>query len=343
MHQYKACFGIDIAADTFTACAFFPEERRATPVETFPNNPKGFRKFLTFVTRHARNIPRSFCMENTGVYGLALALFLNKESEAVFVEPAQHVRKAQKEGQGKSDALDSRMIAEYAFRYEDRLTPFVPPPESVLRVKSLLRARENCVKERTAAKNALAALKRHPVKMPFLDALHRERVQQANKQVAAVEKEIRRLLNEDKGIREKVRLVKTVPGVGPLLAAHAFVLSRGFQVVLPYRTLLSYLGMCPLEHQSGTSIRKRSKGRGYGPRAVRKLIGLAAMRLCATDPRHKAYWELKKRCGKSGRVILNNIGAKMLKIMLAVLQSGKVYDPGHVSRHPHPQFQAVTA
>ena len=48
------------------------------------------------------------------------------------------------------------------------------------------------------------------------------------------------------------------------------------------------------------------------------------MRLVSIDGSpHQAYYQRKKAEGKSGRLVLNNVGNKLLRVMAAVLRDGR--------------------
>jgi hypothetical protein len=46
----------------------------------------------------------------------------------------------------------------------------------------------------------------------------------------------------------------------------------------------------------------------------------------------------KKAVGKEGTLILNNIANKLLKIVCAVINSGKKFDGKYISLPPKPKF-----
>jgi hypothetical protein len=50
------------------------------------------------------------------------------------------------------------------------------------------------------------------------------------------------------------------------------------------------------------------------------------------------YFEDKKAQNKLGRLILNNIANKLLKILCAVINSGKKFDAAHISQRPTPKI-----
>ena len=131
-----------------------------------------------------------------------------------------------------------------------------------------------------------------------------------------------------------VTLLATAPGVGTLMAAHLLVISNGFQQALPYRRLAAYLGIAPLPYESGTSVRRLPKTRGYGPRIMRKLLHLAARSVVTHNKEFKRYYARKRAQGKPGLLVLNNVANKLLRLLCSMIKNNKPYIDGYVSVNP---------
>lgn len=194
---------------------------------------------------------------------------------------------------------------------------------------------EQLVRERTAKRNALHVLRRKAVPTPLAVRIAEDAVAYLAERVEEIDREVRGLVSEHPTIGPAFALLLSVPGVGPLLAAHVAVATGGFAQRLVAKRFSAYVGTCPLEYESGTSVRRRPTSRGYGPSAVRKLLYLASVRLVGVEgSAHRAYYRRKTAEGKSGRLVLNNVGNRLLRVMAAVLRDGVPYEPGHVSVRP---------
>ncbi len=160
--------------------------------------------------------------------------------------------------------------------------------------------------------------------------------------IKEIDREVRRLVSTHPTIGPAVALLVSIPGVGHLLAAHVVVATSGFTAPLVAKRFAAYVGICPLDSrpaeaggESGTSVRGRPSSRGYGPSAIRKLLYLASMRLVSIEgSAYQAYFRRKKAGGKSGRLVLNNVGNKLVRVMAAVLRDGVPYTADHVSTRP---------
>lgn len=325
---------IDIASEEHSVAVFQPGvSERATML----NTPHGFEEFLRWSMAHGCSPKNSIiCLENTGVYGESLTYYLAAEGWRITVEAPQKVKRGMGK-QSKNNTLDAKQIAEYAYRYEDTLH-FWQPPEAVLkRLRTLLTTRRHCDEEKTSVQNMLKAFERKVVRTPSAEALlHKQEalfIEQLSIIATAIVDELKS--NSD---FPKVDLADSVPGVGMLMGVELLVMTNGFRECLDYKQLSSYLGICPHEHSSGTSVYRKPKSRQSGPSEMRKLLHLAAMSGLRTKTQFPVYFAKKKAAGKEGTLILNNIANKLLKILCAVINSGKKFDSKYISLPPKPKI-----
>jgi transposase len=227
------------------------------------------------------------CLESTGVYGEALCYWLHERGYRVVVEDAAKVRRAMPVAGAKTDALDARRIADYAARFLDELRPWTPSEAVVEQVRTLLTMREQLVRERGAKRNALHVLRRKAVPTPLAVRIAEDAVGFLADRIEEIDREVRRLAAEHPTIGPAFALLLSVPGVGPLLAAHVVVATGGFERALVAKRFSAYVGVCPLEHESGTSARTVTPAPSRPPpttgnRLPHKSPGIAAAPLTST-------------------------------------------------------------
>jgi transposase len=275
-----------------------------------------------------------FCLEATGVYVEPLSYFLVAKGYPVAIEAPHKTKRAFYPLGQKTDPLDSRQIAEYAHRFFDQL-PFWKPSEAIVeQIRVLLTAREQFTEQRTANQNALQAIRRKVVKTPPAEKAFEATIDHLQQQIKQIDKEIKDRISGHPTFGPAVALLTTIPGVATLLAAHMLTLSDGFTKPLNARHIASHLGICPLAFESGTSVKKKPKSRRGGPPRLRKLLYLAAMSLRTHQPQFKQYYFRKLEQGKVGKLVLNNIENRLLKIMCAVLRTRTPYIVGYKSVNP---------
>lgn len=332
MTQFKYFVGIDIASSTFTASVGALPWKVVLKPQEFENTEDGFQTWLDWLVMH-QILPDQtvVCMEATGVYGEGLAYFAFAKGYRVAVQPPLEVKRAFKPNIRKTDAVDSLQIAEYAARYADKLNLWQPRNDVLEQIKVLLATREQFVVQNIAHKNSLKAIQRKPVKTPFAEQSHSEMIEFFEKQIRAIDAEIRRLIESDPTFKHMLVLLLSVPGVGLLLAAHMILLT---QMSLNYKQLNSFLGIAPNEHSSGSSVHRHPTSRHFGPAAIRKLLYLAALSVSTHRKQFRSYFLSKTQEGKPARVVLNNIENKLVKIICAVLRTNLPYNPNYASVQP---------
>ncbi len=272
--------------------------------------------------------------ENTGVYSETLCYQLHEKGFTLSLLDPRTVWKAFGDGQPKNDPLDSQRIAEFGFRYTDKLRIWQPQEIIIEQVRVILSTREQLVQQKTATKNARSTLARKIIQTPAANRALEATLAHLEAQVERLEEELKRLIRSHPTIMQGVSLLMSAPGVSWLLSGHFAVMTRGFTEVPSYRTMAQYLGISPNEHTSGTSVRKRDRSRGYGPATARKLLHLAARSLRTHDARTRKYFLEKTAMGKPKPLVLNNIANKLLKQLCAMMKSKSPYVRGHRSVNP---------
>lgn len=319
--------GIDLAQKTITCTLLEHPQNVLFFGETLPNTEEGFQKLLKRITKFSALAACHFVMENTGVYGEKLCYFLSRQQLAVSVEPAQYIRRAFRLTR-KTDPLDSRMIAEYGYRYRDQLHAWQPPDRIVEQIRVLMVNRALFKKEGTAHKNIQKALANK--EFQELQHFHADALEFFGAQNKAIEQQIRTYLQTNPVLQQHVTNLCTIPGAGFMFAINFLLLTDGFTQV-NYRNLAGYVGIVPYEFESGTSVHHRPRSDKRGPDRMRTQLFLSALTAIRTSPEIKQYFDRKAAAGKHGNIIVNNIKNKLLRIACAVVLSGQPYDAQYKS------------
>jgi transposase len=213
----------------------------------------------------------------------------------------------------------------------DKLSFWKPRAEILEKVKVLLTTRQHFTVQMTGHKNALQALKRKVVSAALASQVHQDMIGQIAKHIKAIDEEIRRLIESNPNFRQTLLLLMTVPGIGLQLAAHLLIV---MQETMNPRILAAFVGICPIQHESGTSVYSAPTSRHYGPPVLRKLLYLAACSVRTHKKPFQQYFFRKVAEGKHKKVALNNIQNKILKIACAVVRTQQPYIPNYVSVNP---------
>jgi transposase len=332
MTSFQSFVGVDIASASLMACVGTTPWKLTVKPMKFSNDEEGFVSFLGWLQEHHLSPENTVvCLEATGVYGEGLAYFLHASGYTVAVEPPLNIQRKFPVNASKTDELDCQYIAEYACRYVDNLSFWQPRAEILEQVQVLLTTRQHFSVQLTGHKNALHAVNRKQVSSELAKQVHHNMIEQIAKSIKAIDKEIRRLIESDPTFKQTLLLLLSVPGIGLQLAAHLLI---AMQKTLDPKVLAAFIGICPIQHESGSSVFATPTSRHYGPSVLRKLLYLGACSVRSHKKQFQQYFFRKVAEGKHKKLVLNNIQNKILKIACAVVRSNQPYIPNYVSVNP---------
>jgi transposase len=221
------------------------------------NSAAALKRLLNKWVREGLCEQRSLvCFEPTGHYSLEVIKALLDLGHRPWQAHATDIHLSMGMQRGKNDRSDARLIAEYAYRFQDKARELSASYLDFAQLKSLLALRERLVKERAKNKAQLkdnvqymSGEVRKMVKLELqrqLKALERS--------ITKLEKAIEDMLEKDEELARKNRLAQTVTGVGPVLASELIVHTEGFTRFDSPRQLVCYVGAAPYERTSGSSV-----------------------------------------------------------------------------------------
>ena len=335
MNKVKFFIGVDISSEFFTVSILNTETMKYTSFKDFENSINGFQNLLSeFQSYKIEKSDSLICMESTGVYGEKLAYFLVGNNYALVIESPLKVKKAFNPARGKTDKIDSEQIAEYAYRYFDKLKIWSPKSEIIEEIRMFLTQREQFTVQRIANINAKKAVEKKFHKSEKVISYYNELISKIDENIKSIDKEIISLIEKEPEYRQIFANVISIPGVGKILGFHLLAVTNGFSEHLDCKKLASYLGIVPLPFRSGSSIRKNNSSSGIGPSKLRQVIYMASMSAMQCNKELKNYFLRKVAEGKNKRLVINNISNKLLKLIIAIIKSNKPYIEKFVSINP---------
>src|SRR5215218_286439 len=131
--------GVDISKATLDVSILSPTDTGTIYYQQFANNSKGFIQLLKWIRKQSQGVKQEHwqvCMENTGMYSMELNCLLQEHGIWQCLENALQIKRSMGVTRGKSDKADSRIIALYAYRFSDKLKPYVLPTKTLLRLRA---------------------------------------------------------------------------------------------------------------------------------------------------------------------------------------------------------------
>jgi transposase len=302
--------GVDVSKDRLDV-AILPSQE-AFAVE---RNAQGLESLAARLKDLA---PRLIALEATGGFETVAAAALAAASlPVVVVNPAQVRAFAKALGKrAKTDAIDALVIARFAEATKPEIRE-LPDEETRLLADLVARRRQiidMIVAERQREKRAGERLKKSIARL--LKALEKE--------LSSVDRDIDDAVRGSPAWREKEDLLKSVPGVGPIVArtliAELPELGR-----LGRRQIASLAGVAPFTRQSGQWRGKSFIGGGRV--AVRGALFMGAMADVQHNPVLKTFFERLVAAGKSKLAALIAVARKLLTILNAILRDQKPWQP----------------
>jgi len=257
--------------------------------------------------------PVRIVLEATGGYELAAVAALGIGGLPVVVVNPRQVRDfARSTGQlAKTDALDAQVLALFAARIQPQLRPL--PDATTRELSAVLARRRQLIDMRTAETNRLKLA---------LEAVRgdiREHLRYLDKRIQDFDRELHDRLRNSPLWREKDNLLRSIPGVGPILTTTllADVPELG---TTDHKQIVALVGLAPLNRDSGRWRGKRSiwGGRGH----VRAVLYMATLSAVRRNPVLKALYQRLLQAGKPRMVAIVACMHKLLRICNAILMHG---------------------
>lgn len=273
-----------------------------------PNSEVGIR---AMVTRLVALKPTLVTLEATG--GLEVALtgaLVTAGLPVVVVNPRQVRDFAKAIGQlAKTDVLDAEILARFGEAVRPKPRPL--PDAATQELAAFLARRRQLVEMLVSEKNRLGGAIRRV--RPAIQA----HISWMEGQLAQIDTDLEEAIRNSPIWREKDDLLKSVPGVGP-------VLSRTLLAGLPELGCLTrhqvaaLVGVAPLNRDSGTLRGRRTVGGGRA--GVRRVLYMSALVATRHNPVIRAFYQRLCAEGKVKKVALVACMHKLLTILNAMLK-----------------------
>lgn len=281
------------------------------------NDPEGID---ALVGRLRGTGPELVVLEATGRYERPAAMAIAAAGIAVaVVNPRQARDFAKATGTlAKTDKIDAFILARFAAAVEP--PPSVLPDEEALALQAILTRRRQLLLMLTSEKNRLR------MAPEAVAGRIRAHVRWLEKELSHTDRELDEAVHRSEVWRENETLLRSVPGVGPVLA-RTLLAELPELGTIDHRRLSSLVGVAPFNRDSGKLRGKREVWGGRAP--VRAALYMGALVATRHNPLLREFYERLLSAGKPKKVALVACMRKLLTILNALMRDRVTW------RYPH--------
>jgi transposase len=256
--------------------------------------------------------PALIVLEASGGWELAVVAALAEAKLPVaVVNPRQVHDFAKAVGQlAKTDQLDAQVLARFGEAVRPEPRPL--PDAGAQALADVLARRRQVIGMQTAERQRLGTAG------PQVRARIEAHLAWLERELTELDDDLGRRLRESPLWREREDLLRSVPGVGPVVAT-TLVAELPELGQLDRKRIAALVGLAPLARDSGTSRGKRLVWGGRG--RVRAALYMAALVATRHNPTIRTFYARLLKAGKAKKVALTACMHKLLLILNAIVRT----------------------
>ena len=318
-----ATLGIDISKDKLDVALYQASDYR---LATFDNRRDGYRRLAKWLKKQKAKACH-VCIEATGRYGEAVAIFLHERGYRVSIVNPVRIKAygASQLKRNKTDREDAKVIAHFCATQDPGL--WTPPPPEIQEMQALTRRIEVLKSERTREINRQKSGIQSQSVLADIEA----HISFLNKQIASIEQRIRDLFDQHPDLRKQRDLLTSIPGIGDTTAANFIAEVPDVTRFQSANQLAAYAGLSPRRHHSGSSVHRRGRLVKTGNKRFRTAFYMPALVAIRFNPIIKALAKRMQDNGKNPMTIVGAAMRKLLHLAYGVLKNGKPFDPNYLA------------
>jgi transposase len=328
--------GIDFSKKTLDVSVMHHCDLEAIAYQQFENSKDGCMALLKWIKVLTKEPCESwlFCGEHTGLYSICLSEFLIKKGLFFWLENPLQIKQSSGIKRDKNDKVDSRDIAFYACRFQDKAKACKLPDKALKSLELLLSFRERLVSNKQVLLISAAEIRRviqRDSTARFIYEQSQKDIERINTEIKEVERRMLEQIETDEKLLENYELVSSIKGVALINTVAILVATQNFTRFESSRQFACYAGMAPFGKQSGTSIHTKPHVSHLADKKIKVLLTQAAKCAIRHDPNIRHYYERKLAEGKNEWLIINNIRNKMIHRIFALVRNKQLYQVNYIN------------
>ena len=308
----KISVGVDVSKD-FLDVYLYPVKKSLK----IGNSTQGLLTLLETLSYY--DVKMVVC-ESSGGYECFLINTLREANYKIWqVDPKMIKGFIVSEGiKAKTDAIDAKMIALFAWEKNRNYEAEIPTTES-LKLKELVIRKAELKHMITMEKLRLS----NPMKN-YTKASMKRLIAFMEKEIQKLEKQIDEMIDNNDHWKTKKQIMESVPGVGKATSS-SLIAELPELGKIESKQITALIGLAPYVKQSG-KYRGVAKIRDGRP-APRKAIYMAALTASRKNPVFKKFYDKLRENGKKPKVAIVAVMRKMIVTINAMVKRGEMWSP----------------
>ena len=307
--------GLDVSKDTIDATLITTKGNK--DYIKISNSTEGFENLINWIkTKRIRKIAIS--MEATGIYYEKASEYLSALYTVYVINPLKIKEYAKSQFRHtKTDKADSKLIAEFAGRHLDKLTPFRPSENPTL--CKLINLLQQLKEQQKETQNRL-----HTAKDIYIKSTHESIIELLEEKIDQTSKRIEGMIKQKASLNIEYQNLQTIPAIGKetavILLRH--LTDKNFETANKF---VAFAGLSPKIEQSGTSVKKNGRLSQYGHRQLKRALFMPALVAYRMNvfPQLVSNLEAAK---KPKMIIIVALMRKLAKIAFYIHKTKKPFD-----------------
>jgi len=321
MEQF--CVGIDVSAKKLDVA--WRGSKGRVEGQTFENESAGHRELVRELKKRAAGKVIRVVLESTGVYGIDLALALDRARFEVMVanpRATANFAKAMMQ-RSKTDRLDSVMLLQFAEQMTFKR--WQAPSSAHLQIRSISRRVYALMMTIREEKNRLHAANQVDGTEVVKKSIGAT-IKALEKQVRELRAAALALIQADPVLARRNELLLSVKGIGQISAIAILAELAILPADMTDRQWVAHAGLDPREVESGTSLRLPPRISKRGNKYLRAALYLPARVACRFEPGVADYAARLRERGKKPLQIHVAVMRKLLHSIHAIFNSNEDFD-----------------
>jgi transposase len=299
----------------------------------FANTPEGVQALVRWLVVPGRGV--RVVMEATGLYGLDLALRLDREPslELMVANPraVRHFAHALLK-RSKNDPIDVLLLVEFA-----RRMPFQRwqrPSPAALHLQALARRLEALSEMHAAEKNRWHAAQ-------LSQAWPQDVRRDLQRSLRGLQRAVKRLtrqavevIAQDPDLNLRYQLLLSAQGIGPTSAVQILAQLAVLSPHLDVRPWVAQAGLDPRHYDSGSSVHRKTRISKAGNRHLRRALYMPALVASVREPHLRAFYLHLLQRGKTKMQALVAVMRKLLHAIFGMFKHQQPFDGAKLYRLP---------